>query len=76
MFPMQSTPIQISMLATLNLFVDKLVLFKVNSSELSMKEKEMLDLTCDTLNKILKHSIGKYNYKFLNVIEDNVFSCF
>ncbi|XP_043249578.1 proteasome adapter and scaffold protein ECM29 [Colletes gigas] len=57
-FPVQSTHIQMSMLTSLNLFVDKLALLKVNSSELSIKEKEMLDFTCETLNKIIKHSIG------------------
>ncbi|XP_053994994.1 proteasome adapter and scaffold protein ECM29 [Hylaeus volcanicus] len=57
-FPVQSTPIQISMLATLNLFVDKLALLNVNSSKLSIKEEEMLSVICDTLNKILKQSIG------------------
>ena len=58
MLPAQSTPIQISMLATLNLFVDKLALLKVSNSELTIKEKEMLDLVCVTLNKILNHSMG------------------
>ncbi|XP_076235930.1 proteasome adapter and scaffold protein ECM29 isoform X2 [Calliopsis andreniformis] len=57
-FPSQSTSIQVSMLAALNLFVDKLALLKVNSSELSTKEKEMLDLVCNTFYKILRHSIG------------------
>lgn len=70
MLPTQSTPIQISMLATLNLFVDKLALLKVSNSELTVKEKEMLDLVCVTLNKILNHSMGTCNYGFINAIED------
>ncbi|XP_043596940.1 proteasome adapter and scaffold protein ECM29 isoform X1 [Bombus pyrosoma] len=58
MFPVQSTTIQISMLSALNLFVDKLALLKINISELSIEEREKLNLICDTFNKILKHSIG------------------
>lgn len=60
MFPVQSTTIQISMLSALNLFVDKLALLEINISELSIEEREKLNLICDTFNKILKHSIGKH----------------
>ncbi|XP_012151377.1 proteasome adapter and scaffold protein ECM29 isoform X2 [Megachile rotundata] len=58
MFPLQSTTIQISMLVMLNLFLDKLSLLKTNYSELSIKDKEMLDSICNTLNNILTRSIG------------------
>ena len=61
MFPIQPTTIQISMLSALNLFVDKLALLTINISELSVEERGTLNLICDTFNKILKHSIGKYN---------------
>ncbi|XP_029040341.2 proteasome adapter and scaffold protein ECM29 isoform X1 [Osmia bicornis bicornis] len=57
MFPLQSTTIQISILVMLNLFVDKLALLKTSNSELSIKDKEMLDSICNTLNKILSRSI-------------------
>ncbi|CAK9831680.1 Proteasome adapter and scaffold protein ECM29 [Anthophora retusa] len=67
MFPLQSTTVQVSMLSALNLFIDKLALLKLNKSELSMKDKEMLNLVCDTFNKILTHSIGK-SVANLNVI--------
>lgn len=60
MFPLQSTTIQISMLSTFNLFVDKLVLLKISSSELSAEDKEMLNIICDTFSKIFKYSIGKH----------------
>lgn len=67
MFPLQSTTIQISILVMLNLFVDKLALLKTSNSELSIKDKEMLDSICNTFNKILSHSIGKCN-ECLNAI--------
>ncbi|XP_076224219.1 proteasome adapter and scaffold protein ECM29 isoform X2 [Nomia melanderi] len=57
-FPTQSTSIQVAMLTSLNLFVDKLALLKVDSTELSIGDKEMLSEICDKLNKILEYSIG------------------
>ncbi|XP_076278491.1 proteasome adapter and scaffold protein ECM29 [Lasioglossum baleicum] len=57
-FPTQSTIIQVSMLTSLTLFVTKLALLKLDSAELSMKDKEMLHEICDKLNKILGYSIG------------------
>lgn len=58
MLPVQSTTIQISMLSSLNLFVDKLALLKINILDLSIEDKTMLDLICDIFNKILKYSMG------------------
>lgn len=60
MFPVQSTTIQVSMLLTLNLFVDKLALLKINGSQMTVQDKEMLNLVCDTFNKILRHCLGMY----------------
>ncbi|CAL7951979.1 unnamed protein product [Xylocopa violacea] len=58
MFTIQPTIIQISMLSTLNLFVDKLALLKINSLELTAQDREMLNTICDIFNKILRYSIG------------------
>lgn len=68
MLPVQSTTIQISMLSSLNLFVDKLALLKINISDLSNEDKTMLDLICDTFNKILKYSMSKH-IVYLNIIK-------
>lgn len=72
MLPVQSTTIQISMLSSLNLFVDKLALLKINISDLSIEDKTMLDLICDTFNKILKYSMGKH-IVYLNIIKSIYF---
>ncbi|XP_017886202.1 uncharacterized protein LOC108628849 [Ceratina calcarata] len=46
------------MLSTINLYVDKLVLLKLDNTKLSVKDREKLNTICETLNKILKFSIG------------------
>ncbi|XP_078050250.1 proteasome adapter and scaffold protein ECM29 isoform X2 [Augochlora pura] len=56
--PTQSTSVQVSMLSSLTLFVDKLALLKLNSAELSSTDKEMLQTICDKLNEILRYSLG------------------
>nr|XP_033335253.1 proteasome adapter and scaffold protein ECM29 [Megalopta genalis] len=56
--PTQSTSIQVSMLTSLTLFVDKLALLKMNSAELSSTDKEMLHAICDKLNEILRYGLG------------------
>lgn len=72
MLPVQSTTIQISMLSSLNLFVDKLALLKINILDLSIEDKTMLDLICDIFNKILKYSMGKH-IVCLNIIKSIYF---
>ncbi|XP_015601340.2 proteasome adapter and scaffold protein ECM29 [Cephus cinctus] len=62
MLPNNTRPIQVAILMTLSLFVDKLVLFKTDVSKTSAKDKETLASICDTLDKILRQSIGISKY--------------
>ena len=56
--PMSTRPVQVSILTTLNRYVDKLVLLKTDFNKLSEKDKEALDSICGTLLKILRYAIG------------------
>lgn len=56
--PTSTRPVQVSILTTLNRFVDKLVLLKTDSSQTSEKDKEMLNAIVSTLLKILRYAIG------------------
>jgi len=50
----------------LNLFVDRLVILKINKTEISSKDKKLLDEISDSFNKILSYCISKYmHYKSL-----------
>ncbi|KAG7212048.1 hypothetical protein KM043_012404 [Ampulex compressa] len=60
--PNTTRPIQVSILTTLNLFVDKLVLLKLKTSEMSKEDKEMMDEICEVIYNILKHCIGVSKY--------------
>lgn len=60
MLPNSTRSVQIAILTTLNLFVDRLVLLKVNKDETSSQDKKVLDEICDNLNKILLYCISKY----------------
>lgn len=56
MLPNSTRVVQVAILTTLNLFVDKLILFKIPASE---SNQEMLDTVYETLEKILTQSISK-----------------
>lgn len=58
--PNSTRSVQIAILTTLNLFVDRLVLLKVSKEEISLQDKKVLDEICDNLNKILLYCISKY----------------
>lgn len=58
--PNSTRSVQIAILTTLNLFVDRLILLKVNKEEISLQDKKVLDEICDSLNKILLYCISKY----------------
>ncbi|XP_058794814.1 proteasome adapter and scaffold protein ECM29 isoform X2 [Phymastichus coffea] len=60
--PISTRPVQVAILTTLNRYVDKLVLLRIDFSQTSEKEKEMLDSICSTLLKILRYAIGIAKY--------------
>lgn len=60
--PTSTRPVQVSILSTVNRYVDKLVLLKTDFKQTTEKDKEMLDSICSTLLKILRYAIGK-NYQ-------------
>lgn len=59
--PNSTRSVQIAILTALNLFVDRLVVLKINKAEMSVKDKKLLDEINDNLNKILLYCISKYN---------------
>lgn len=60
--PNSTRTVQVIILTTLNLFVDRLVLLQTNQVEVLSKDKKVLDEICDNLNKILSYCISKYIY--------------
>ncbi|XP_011494527.1 PREDICTED: proteasome-associated protein ECM29 homolog [Ceratosolen solmsi marchali] len=60
--PTSTRPVQVAILITLSRYVDKLVLLKTDFSQTSDKDKEVLDLICSTLLKILRYAIGIAKY--------------
>lgn len=58
--PNSTRSVQVAILTTLNLFVDKLVLLKMSKVETSATDKKLLGEICDSLNKILSYCISKY----------------
>ncbi|XP_032663557.1 proteasome adapter and scaffold protein ECM29 [Odontomachus brunneus] len=56
--PNSTRSVQIAILTTLNLFVDRLVLLKVSKEEISSQDRKVLDEICDSLNKILLYCIN------------------
>ena len=56
--PNSTRPIQVTILITIGLFVDKLVLLKNDASQSSDADKENLESICKILLKILRYSIG------------------
>lgn len=68
--PNSTRSVQIAILTALNLFVDRLAVLKINKTEMSAKDKKMLDEINDSLNKILLYCISKYiyNINYVNII--------
>ncbi|KAK0081163.1 hypothetical protein PV325_012689 [Microctonus aethiopoides] len=60
--PGSTRPIQVAIMVTLNLFVEKLIYLKLNITELTNDDKEKLNTICSTLYQILKISIGISKY--------------
>ncbi|XP_012233833.1 proteasome adapter and scaffold protein ECM29 [Linepithema humile] len=56
--PNSTRSVQIAILTALNLFVDRLVVLKINKTEMSVKDKKLLDEISDNLNKILLYCIN------------------
>jgi len=68
--PNSTRSVQVTILTALNLFVDRLVLLKINKTEMSLKDKKLLDHIGDSLNKILSYCISKYiHYKLCDIIK-------
>lgn len=64
--PNSTRSVQVTILMALNLFVDRLVILKINKTEISSKDKKLLDEISDSFNKILSYCISKYmHYKSL-----------
>ncbi|XP_015114658.1 proteasome adapter and scaffold protein ECM29 [Diachasma alloeum] len=55
-------PIQVAIMTTLTLFVEKLVLLKLTTPELTENDKEKVCKICETLHQILRVSIGISKY--------------
>ncbi|XP_012265500.2 proteasome adapter and scaffold protein ECM29 [Athalia rosae] len=60
--PSSTRPVQVAILGALSLFVDKLILMKIDSTSASPEDKEMLASICDTISKILRNSLGISKY--------------
>ncbi|XP_033222326.1 proteasome adapter and scaffold protein ECM29 [Belonocnema kinseyi] len=60
--PNSTRVVQVAILTTLNLFVDKLILFKISASENNPQDQETLSTVCETLEKILRQSISISKY--------------
>lgn len=58
--PNSTRSVQVTILTALNLFVDRLVILKINKTEISSKDKKLLDEISDSFNKILSYCISKY----------------
>ncbi|KAL6433433.1 hypothetical protein ACFW04_006522 [Cataglyphis niger] len=56
--PNSTRSVQVTILTTLNLFVDKLVILKINKAEISSKDKKLLNEISDSFNKILSYCIN------------------
>lgn len=56
--PNSTRSVQVNILTALNLFVDKLVILKINKTEISSKDKKLLDEISDSFNKILSYCIN------------------
>lgn len=69
--PTSTRPVQVSILTTLNRYVDKLALLKVDHNQTTEKDKEILDTICGTLLKILRYAIGNYNENLISKMTDN-----
>lgn len=61
--PTSTRPVQVSILTTLNRYVDKSALLKMDYNQCTEKDKEMLDSICGTLLKILRYAIGNFIIK-------------
>lgn len=68
--PNTTRPVQVAILTTLNLFADKLLLLKTNAEKTSEEDKALLETICQTLNQILRHSIG--NRKTLVTVTNGI----
>ncbi|XP_018049516.1 PREDICTED: proteasome-associated protein ECM29 homolog [Atta colombica] len=71
--PNSTRSVQVTILTALNLFVDRLVLLKINKTEMSLKDKKLLDHIGDSLNKILSYCINiskftKIRKEALNIV--------
>ncbi|OXU22910.1 hypothetical protein TSAR_016170 [Trichomalopsis sarcophagae] len=60
--PTSTRPVQVSILTTLNRYVDKLALLKMDYNQCTENDKKMLDTICGTLLKILRYAIGIAKY--------------
>ncbi|XP_046742819.1 proteasome adapter and scaffold protein ECM29 [Diprion similis] len=60
--PNSTRPVQAAILGALSRFVDKLMLIKIDSSTTSSENKLTLVSICDTINKILRNSLGISKY--------------
>lgn len=68
--PNSTRSVQVTILTALNFFVDRLVLLKINKTEMPLKDKKLLDQIGDNLNKILSYCISKYTYyKLCDIIK-------
>lgn len=65
--PNSTRSVQVAILTALNLFVDRLVLLKINKAEIPLKDKKLLDQIGDSLNKILSYCISKYIYLYIYI---------
>ncbi|XP_011685024.1 PREDICTED: proteasome-associated protein ECM29 homolog [Wasmannia auropunctata] len=71
--PNSTRSVQVAILTALNLFVDKLVLLKISKTEISLKDKKLLEQIGDSLNKILTYCINiskftKIRKEALNIV--------
>ncbi|KYM93818.1 Proteasome-associated protein ECM29 like protein [Cyphomyrmex costatus] len=71
--PNSTRSVQVTILTALNLFVDRLVLLKMSKTEMSLKDKKLLDQIGDSLNKILSYCINiskftKIRKEALNIV--------
>lgn len=71
--PNSTRSVQVAILTALNLFVDRLILLKISKTEISLKDKKLLDQICDSLNKILSYCINiskftKIRKEALNIV--------
>ncbi|XP_011307486.1 proteasome-associated protein ECM29 homolog [Fopius arisanus] len=55
-------PTQVAIMTTLTLFVEKLVILKLTTEELTENDKQKLHQICETLHQILKGAVGISTY--------------